>query len=472
MNTPGARGKTTGPIDVAELIDNRGIGALQISTFAICLLCLIMDGFDVQALGYVAPEIVRGWKIANAALGPVFGAGNFGVLVGSLAFSMLADRVGRRPVLIGATLFFGAMTILTARAGSVRELLVLRFVAGIGLGCIIPNATALVGEYSPRRLRGAVMMIIGGVGFTGGAAMGGFIAAALIPAFGWRSVLYFGGVVPLAIALAMFLWLPESLQFLVLRRHGRAEVGRWISRIDPTLGIGPSTEYVVPEENKSGVPVVHLFREGRGAVTILLWIVNFMNLLNLYFLASWMPTVVRDAGHSASTAVLAGTVLQVGGTIGTVGLAWLIARLGFVDVLVTSFGLACLAIGAIGQPGLSIGTLFVLVSIAGWCVVGGQPGINALAGTFYPTYLRSTGVGWGLGIGRAGAIVGPVLGGQFMALKWSTRDIFLAAAVPALISTVAVWSLRFTRLKSLAARGESRASHRDERGAPPARRDD
>ncbi|PYR21984.1 MAG: hypothetical protein DMF94_06255 [Acidobacteria bacterium] len=114
----------------------------------------------------------------------------------------------------------------------------------------------------------------------------------------------------------------------------------------------------------------------------------------------------------------------------------------------------------------------MLVSIAGWCVVGGQPGINALAGTFYPTYLRSTGVGWGLGIGRAGAIVGPVLGGQFMALKWSTRDIFLAAAVPALISTVAVWSLRFTRLKSLAARGESRASHRDERGAPPARRDD
>jgi len=261
-------------------------------------------------------------------------------------------------------------------------------------------------------------------------------------------VLDFGGEVPLAIALTMFLWLPESLQFLVLRRRGRAQVGRWLSRIDPTIAIGPSTEYVVPEENKSGVPVVHLFREGRGAVTILLWIVNFMNLLNLYFLASWMPTVVRDAGHSASTAVLAGTVLQVGGTIGTVGLAWLIARLGFVDVLVTSFGVACLAIGTIGQPGLSLGTLFVLVFIAGWCVVGGQPGINALAGTYYPTYLRSTGVGWGLGIGRAGAIVGPMLGGQFMALKWSTRDIFLAAAVPALISTVAVWSLRLTRLKS------------------------
>lgn len=434
---------TTNTINVSDVIDRSQIGPLQTSTFAICLLCLIMDGFDVQALGYVAPEIVRGWKISNAALGPVFGAGNFGVLVGSLVFSMLADTVGRRPVLVFATLFFGAMTLLTARANSVPELLALRFVAGIGLGCIIPNATALVGEYSPRRVRGALMMIIGGVGFTGGAAIGGFIAAWLIPAFGWRSVLYFGGVAPLAIALAMVVWLPESLQFLVLRRKGRERVGRWLARIEPTIAIGPATEYVVPEENRAGVPVVHLFRDARGPVTILLWVVNFMNLLNLYFLASWMPTVVRDAGHSTSTAVLAGTVLQVGGTIGTVGLAWLIARRGFIPVLAISFGIACLAIGLIGRPGLPIVALFVLVFIAGWCVVGGQPGINALAGTYYPTYLRSTGVGWGLGTGRAGAIVGPVLGGEFMARAWSTRDIFLAAAIPALISTVAMLSLRF-----------------------------
>src|SRR5438128_6248868 len=235
MNTPGARGIATGTINVAELIDNSRLGILQISTFAICLLCLSIEGFCGQARGYVAPEIVRDWKIPNAALGPVFGAGNSGVLVGSLVFSMLADKVGRRPVLIGATLFFGVMTIVTARANTVVELLALRFVAGIGLGCIIPNATALVGEFSPRRMRGALMMTIGGVGFTGGAAIGGFIAAWLIPAFGWRSVLYFGGVVPLAIALAMFLWLPESLQFLVLRRKGREQVGRWLARIDRTI---------------------------------------------------------------------------------------------------------------------------------------------------------------------------------------------------------------------------------------------
>lgn len=438
MNTPAAATK----INLSDIIDHSRIGSLQIGIFTLCLLCLIMDGFDVQALGYVAPAIIQDWRIPAASLGPVFGAANFGVLVGSLLFSMVADKIGRRPVLIGATMFFSVLTILTARAGNVQELLMLRFVSGIGLGCIIPNATSLVGEYSPRRLRIPMMMMIG-VGFTGGAALGGFISAWLIPAFGWRSVFYFGGAVPLVIALAMLIWLPESLQFLVLRGKRRGQIARWLKRIDATAPVGPATEYIVEEEKREGVPVVHLFRDGRGVVTVLLWIVNFMNLLNLYSLASWLPTVVRDRGYSTSTAVLAGTLLQVGGTIGTVGLAWLIARYRFIPVLTTSFAVACVSIALIGQPGLALATLFVLVFIAGWCVVGGQPGINALAGTYYPTSLRSTGVGWGLGVGRAGAIVGPVLGGEFMRMKWTSEDMFLAAAIPAAVSAVVMFTLRW-----------------------------
>jgi AAHS family 4-hydroxybenzoate transporter-like MFS transporter len=401
-----------------------------------------MDGFDVQALGFTAPTIIRDWNIPNAALGPVFGAGNFGVLIGALGFSVLADRIGRRPVMIGVTLFFSAMTLLTARASSVEELLVIRLIAGIGLGGIMPNATALIGEYSPRRLRITLMMGIT-VGFTAGAAIGGFISAWLIPAFGWRSVFYFGGAVPLVIACTMFFWLPESLQFMVLRGGNRATVYKGLKRIDPTTPAGHTTEYVVQEERQRGIPVVHLFREGRTPVTILLWIVNFMNLLNLYSLASWLPTIVQDAGYSTSTAVLVGTILQVGGTIGAFGLAWLIARRGFIPVLTTSFVVACISIATIGQPGLSLAPLAAMVFVAGWCVVGGQPGINAFAATFYPTSLRSTGVGWGLGIGRIGAIVGPILGGEFMRLKWSTEEILLAAAIPALVSAVAMFSLRW-----------------------------
>ena len=168
-----------------------------------------------------------------------------------------------------------------------------------------------------------------------------------------------------------------------------------------------------------------------------------MNLLNLYSLASWLPTVVRDAGYSGQTAVLVGTVLQVGGTLGTVGLAWLVARAGFVRIMSLTFVIAAISVALIGQPSVSLALLYVIVFIAGWCVVGSQPGLNALSGAYYPTYIRSTGIGAGLGVGRIGAIVGPAIGGMFMASHWSTRDIFLAASIPAAISAIAMFSLRF-----------------------------
>jgi AAHS family 4-hydroxybenzoate transporter-like MFS transporter len=285
------------------------------------------------------------------------------------------------------------------------------------------------------------------VGFTAGAALGGFVAAWLIPTFGWRSVFYVGGSVPLLIAAAMGRWLPESLQFMAVRRRPRAQIRYWLARLDPTSPIEETTELIVEEVGRGGLPVAHLFREGRATVTLLLWVINFMNLLNLYSLASWLPTVVRGAGYPTQTAVLVGTTLQVGGTLGTFGLAWLVARWGFTRVLGLSFLVAAASIALIGRPGLPLALLFLVVFVAGWCVVGGQPGINALAATYYPTELRSTGVGWGLGIGRLGAIVGPVIGGEFMRRQWSARDMFLAAAVPALISALAMGWLHL-RLRS------------------------
>lgn len=429
-------------VNLAEFIDSRRLGPVQWSVFTLCMLTLIMDGFDVQALGYTAPAIIADWAVPAAALGPVFAAGNLGVLIGSLLFSMVADRVGRRPVLIAATFFFAVITILTARAASVSELLLYRFIAGVGLGSIMPQATSLIGEYSPRTKRVTLIMGIT-VGFTAGAAFGGFVAAALIPLFGWRSVFYFGGIVPFFVAVAMLFWLPESLQFMALRDK-RESLVQWLKRIDPSAPITARTEFILTEEKaRGGVPIEHLFRERRAATTLLLWVVNFMNLLNLYSLASWLPTVVTGAGYPQQTAVLVGAILQVGGTIGTFGLAWLIARWGFIPMLTATFATACASIFLIGQPGLSLAMLFLVVFVAGWCVVGGQPGLNALAATYYPTYIRSTGVGAGLGVGRMGAIVGPLIGGYFIAQQWSTQEIFIAAALPALISTVVMIVLRF-----------------------------
>ena len=438
MNTPAAR------INIPDLLANSELGPLQKRVFILCALCLIIDGFDVQAMGYVAPAVFAELKIPRPELGNLLAAANVGVLIGSLVFSPVADKIGRRPVLIGATVFFAALTLVTAFAQTLTQLLWLRFIAGIGMGCIIPNATALVGEFSPAKRRVTLMMTIT-VGFTAGAALGGFVAAALIETFGWRSVFLVGGAIPLAIAIAMITSLPESLQFLAVRRNNPAALAKWLTKLDPRLTIGPSTEFVSNEQSRGGVPVIHLFREGRGMVTILLWVINFMNLLNLYTLAGWLPTILTSNGFEQRTAVLVGTILQVGGTIGTFGLAWLIARGGFIPMLSISFAVAALSIALVGSSTVlgSLALLFTVVFIAGWCVVGSQPGVNALAATYYPTYLRSTGVGWGLGVGRVGAIVGPMIGGALLAQQWTTQQLFWAASIPAVITALTVVVLKF-----------------------------
>jgi AAHS family 4-hydroxybenzoate transporter-like MFS transporter len=393
-------------------------------------------------MGYAAPALRKELGVEASVFGAVFSAANVGVLIGSIVFSALADRIGRRPILVWMTLFFALMTLATAQAQTVTQLFWLRLVSGIGLGSIMPNATALIGEFSPANKRVTLMMCIT-VGFNAGAAIGGFIAAALIPAFGWQSVFYFGGTIPLIVGALMAAALPESIEFLVVRRRHLDKVGRWLRAIDPTLRLDAHTDYVAHRERRRrGAPFIHLFTEGRATATILLWVANFMNLLNLYALSNWLATIVDSMGYDTRTAVLVSTTLQVGGVIGTFGLAWLVSRRGFTATLMSSFAIATLTIFVIGRPGVSLAWLVILIFVAGWCVLGGQGGLNAFEATLYPTDLRSTGIGWALGVGRTGAIVGPYVGGMLMANHWTTQQLFMAAALPALVSTITMLGLR------------------------------
>ncbi len=428
-------------VDVSQVLDNNKITVFQAGIFVLCGLCLVMDGFDVQALGYLAPAIIKDWQLPTAQMGPVLSAALFGILVGSILFSAVADRIGRRPVLVIATLFFAVVTLMTARVETIGELRAVRFIAGVGLGGIMPNAVALVGEYTPRRLR-VLMILVVTNGFNFGAMLGGFIAASMVPNFGWRSVFYVGGIIPLVIGILMILCLPESLQFLVLRGKASAKVASWIKRIDKTANVDGNTHFIVREQKGKGVPIFHLFSEGRAVGTLLLWVINFMNLLNLYFLAGWLPTIVSSS-YSLRTSQLVATALQIGGVIGTFVFSWLIGRLGFIPVLSTAFFTACVSVALIGQPALSLVLLFGVVFIAGFCIVGGQGAINALAASYYPTDLRSTGVGSGLGVGRVGGIVGPYVAGALVGAAWTPREIFYAAAIPALISAITMLSLRW-----------------------------
>ncbi len=427
-------------VDVTAVIERTRLGPFQLRAFSVVAACLVMDGFDLQAMGFTAPALIREWAIPPAALGGVFAAGLVGLFIGSIAFGTLADRIGRRPVLLFATAWFAALSLVTARAGSLPELLAARALAGLGLGAAMPNATALVGEYSPRARKIATMMIVTNAFLVGG-ILGGALSAWLIPRYGWRSVFYAGGLLPLAALAAMVPWLPESLQFLAVRGRRPEEVARWLRRVDPAVPSGPGVRYVAQDERRGGFPVLELFRGGRAPGTALLWTASFMHVLGAYFVSSWLPTLLREAGHSTRAAVLVGTTMQVGGAVGVVALGLLQRRAGLVPLLVAAFGTAAASLAAIGVPGLPFPGLVAAVVLAGMGLLAGPPMLNALAATWYPTDLRSTGVGAGLGIGRFGAILGPLVASALVARQWSMEGLFRVAAVPALLAAAAALTL-------------------------------
>ncbi len=422
-------------IDLVDLIDRQPVGGFQLRLLLICAAVLFLDGFDTQAIGYVAPALAKEWGLSKGALGPVFSAGLFGLMIGALVFGPLADRIGRKKIIIFATAAFGVGALITAFAQDVTSLLIIRFLTGLGLGGAMPNAIAMTSEYNPLRRRATMVMIMF-CGFSIGAAIGGFLAADLIPRFGWRSVFIVGGIAPLLMLPVLILRLPESVRFLATAGHDPRAVAELLKRISPHTVFAPDARFVVPEVPLAGIPVVHLFREGRTAVTLLLWVVFFMSLLDLYFLANWLPTVLNDLGASVSAAVAIGSMLQVGGVVGTFALGSVIDRFSFRALALVYFG-AVFAVGAIGQLGHSAVLVSLAIFAAGFCVVGGQIAANALTAGFYPTSVRASGVGWALGIGRIGSIVGPLVGGALLAAKWSTAAVFMTAAAAALIAALA-----------------------------------
>ena len=396
-------------VDVTRLIDQQKISRFQIMVAGLCAAVVFMDGFDAQAIGYVAPTLSAAWKLQKGALGPVFGAGLFGLMLGALILGPVADRVGRKPVIVVSVLWFGICTLLTVTADSLNSLLVWRFLTGLGLGGAMPNAIALTSEYSPQRSRATMVMVMF-MGFSLGSAIGGLIAAQFISKYGWTAVFWLGGIVPIVLTPVLLFVLPESVRLLALRGTEDQRIRGFLARINPDLRL-EQAHFVISEEHPRGFTVKHLFTEGRAPATILFWIMFFMNLLDIYFLAAWLPTVINNAGLSVELAVLTSTMLQVGGTIGVLVLSRFLDRRNPYFVLGATYFCAAIFIAAIGSGGASIALLIPAIFAAGFCVVGAQTGSNALVSIFYPTFIRSTGVGWALGIGRIGSIIGPVLGG-------------------------------------------------------------
>ena len=430
-------------IDIRATIDGLRFGRYQVLVVALCMLATIFDGYDTQSIGYVAPLMAKDLGLAMASFGPIFAAGLVGLMLGAMAFGTLADNIGRRWSVMLSVLVYGVFSLLTPLADSFASLLALRFLAGLGCGGTLPNVIALTREYTPERSSAFATNVISAC-FALGSILGGVFSASVTGAYGWQAIFYIGGVAPLFVLLAVALWLPESISFLALKGTASAEIVRILGKIT-RQAVPTDTRFKLPEWNEPGLTVQHLFREGRAAMTILLWVAFFMNLLVLLLLVQWLPSLLREAGLPLQTAIATTVGFNVGGVLSAPLLGRLMDRFNPYVILAGTFVCTAFFIAIAGNSISSQAVLMAAVFFSGAGVNGGQASLNTLAGLLYHTAIRSTGVGWALGVGRIGAIVGPLIGGLLVSMQWHSSSIILVAVVPMLVGGAVVWALRQTR---------------------------
>jgi AAHS family 4-hydroxybenzoate transporter-like MFS transporter len=426
-----------GTVGISAIIDERKLNGFQKKIVALCALLAFVEGFDAQNAGFVAPTLAKAWSLGHNAMGLFFSLGLFGLMLGALFVAPVADRIGRKPVLVGCLVMFGLGSLGMAASTSVEMLYLTRFLTGLGIGGAMPNAIAMTSEYVPHRIR-SLMVVMMFNGFIAGSIAAGLTAARIVEALGWNSVFIVGGVLPLLLAPVILLLLPESVRFLASKEGGDDKVAALMRKIDPSLPAG--TRFVLDDHSTARMSVAALFRDGRARKTILLWLLVFCSLLDLFLMTNWLPTQINALGVSVAIAILIGTLLQVGGMIGMVQ-GWMMDRWGPSRTLTLSYLIAVVAIACIGLVGSNVPLLALSVLCAGFGIIGGQTAANAVAAAAYPTEIRSTGIGWFLGIGRIGSIVGPSLAGFLLSTGVSNRDVFLLATIPAFCAACAAFAL-------------------------------
>jgi AAHS family 4-hydroxybenzoate transporter-like MFS transporter len=428
--------------DVNSFLDGCRVGRTHIMIVALLILTMMVDGYDIFLIGIILPALAEGLGVEPATMTIVFVMQQFGLLVGNFLVGPVADRIGRRVTLLLCLLIFGSLTLITMYATTIPQLVVLRFVAGIFFSGVIPNTISLVSEIMPKRLRaGSVSVAFSG--YTGGILIGSTVQAWLLP-FGWQAAFVVGGALPLLLCAALYFALPESLRFLANNKPSDPRIPAMLRRIDPSLSFDGTETFVITEERvkTEKLPMLALFQEGRWIITLLLWAGFHMAFIVSNLFGAWKTTVLHDFGDLPFTriAMLMG-VQASAGIVGTLTSGFVMDRFGPTRVLPLYLAGASLATAAVAFIDLWSGWMVLAFLVFGYCSNGGLSGINALASISYPSRIRATGISWAHGLGRAGAMIGPILGGAMIAREAGVEAVFLITAIPQMGAALAIYAM-------------------------------
>lgn len=429
------------PIDVRAVVDGAPLGALPILVLVLTFTVTMLDGYDLLCLSFVAPALAKAWHIAPAALGPVFGVSYAGVIVGGLIIGPLSDVLGRKGLLLACLLIFGLTSLAPIFDVSYERLMLYRFVVGVGLGGALSSAAALTAEYAPLRRRNLfVSLMFGGVA-TGG-VVGGFLASRLIPEHGWQAAFWIGGLAPLALLPVVWLCMPESIVYLARKGQAPARIAAILNRIDPRGQYQAADVFVIKEagEDRAGDPRA-LLNKARASATLLVWLVSFCALFAFGLVVSWLPSIMTAAGHALRIGILGPVALNLGGVVGTILLGAVLGRRAPTTIIGCGLALAAIAAAVLGQAIAATAAAFTAILLLGLFLLGSINATNALVTSFYPTAIRATGVGWALGVGRMGGVLGPMIGGLMLGARQPPAALFHLAAAVALVGGLAALAL-------------------------------
>ncbi|NNP72525.1 MFS transporter [Acinetobacter defluvii] len=423
-------------LNINTIVDEAKFTPFHWNVLIWCLLIIIFDGYDLVIYGVALPLLMQEWGLTAVQAGMLASTALFGMMFGAMSFGTLSDKLGRKKTIMICVSIFSGFTFLGAFASNPIEFGTLRFLAGLGIGGVMPNVVALMTEYAPKKIRSTLVAVMFS-GYAIGGMASALLGAWLVTDYGWKIMFYIAGIPFIALPI-IWKFLPESLMFLT--NKGKTEqVRQTVQKIAPEKVITADTVFVLNEATAGDeAPLRALFQQGRTFSTLMFWVAFFMCLLMVYALGSWLPKLMIQAGYSLGASMLFLFALNIGGMVGAIGGGVLSDRFHLKPVLTIMFTVGAIALILLGFKSPQA-ILYTLIAIAGAATIGSQILLYTFVAQFYPAAVRSTGMGWASGIGRIGAIVGPVLTGALLTLQLPHQMNFMAIAIPGVIAALAIF---------------------------------